>query len=173
VHCNICEEQEGYRAGYYMQKQLRVAEIRRRKRVMQKLERRNRGKRKEAKKRAREVCTRNDEFGNNQSRYVGMSKRAKSLAKSQETAKQNARKKNVDALAEVPPKVLCKNLCGRSYLRKSTKRRATHEMTCEGAWGPGEDTGVPEMSPETPAATGEAGMDVLMGIAAVDEQTLM
>ena len=49
------------------------------------------------------------------------------------------------------------------------KRKAAHENSCKWAWGPGEDTGVPEKAPEMPAATGGTGMDVLMELAAGEE----
>ena len=111
-----------------------------------------------------------------------MSKRAKSLAKSQETAKQNARKKNVDALAEVPPKVFCKNLCGKSYMARSTAHLARHENVCLWAWGPDEETGVPVTTPEAPAVmavtavaavAAVTGVEVLMVAAAEAEETLL
>ena len=56
---------------------------------------------------------------------------------------------------------------GKSYLQTSKKWKAIHEK--KWAWGPGEDTGLPEMAPETPAAAGVTGVDVLMEIAAGEE----
>jgi len=104
-----------------------------------------------------------------------MSKRAKS----HERAKQNARKENVKALARVPPRVLCKNLCGKHYAannKRSKAMLAKHENDCTWAWGPDEETGVPVTTQETPAAaggTGGTGMDVLMAIAEEEEETLL
>ena len=54
----MVEEQEGYRAGHWMQKQIRAADMRRRERVKQKLDRKNRAKRKEAQKRKRTAYVR-------------------------------------------------------------------------------------------------------------------
>ena len=105
-----------------------------------------------------------------------MSKRARKAARKLDTAKVNARKSNAAALAAVPPKVLCKNLCGKSYKANSKALLAKHENDCTWAWGPDEETGVPVTTQEMPAATGEtggAGMDVLMEIAEVAEQTLL
>jgi|TARA_B110000008_G_scaffold93047_1_gene95405 hypothetical protein len=103
-----------------------------------------------------------------------MSKRARRAAKTQETKKRKARKSNAAALAA--GKVLCKNLCGKSYKANSKALLAKHENDCTWAWGPDEETGVPVTTQEMPAATGEtggAGMDVLMEIAEVAEQTLL
>ena len=163
VHCNMVEEHEGYRAGYWTQKQLRAAEMRRRERVKQKLDRKNRAKRKEAQKRKRAAHVRFDDFGNMESGYGHLSKRARRAVKMQETKKRKARKSNAAALAA--GKVLCKNLCGNAYLAKSKAALARHEKICKWAWSPGEETGVPVTTQETPAATGGTGMDVLMGIA--------
>ena len=69
----------------------------------------------------------------------------------------------------MPPKVLCKNLCGKSYLQTSKKSKTIHEKSCKWAWGPGEDTGVPKMVPEIPTAVGVTGMDMIMEIAGGDE----
>ena len=170
----MVEEHEGYRAGYWTQKQLRAAEMRRRERVKQKLDRKNRAKRKEAQKRKRAAHVRFDDFGNMESGYGHLSKRARRAVKMQETKKRKARKSNAAALAA--GKVLCKNLCGKSYKANSKALLAKHENDCTWAWGPDEETGVPVTTQEMPAATGEtggAGMDVLMEIAEVAEQTLL
>ena len=106
-----------------------------------------------------------------------MSKRARRAAKTQETKKRKARKSNAAALAAVPPKVLCKNLCGKSYMATSTAHLARHENVCVWVWGPDEETGVPVTTPEAPAATAVTavtavtGMDVLMVAAAEAEET--
>ena len=85
-----------------MQKQIRAAEERRRERVKQKLDRKIRAKRKEAQKRKRTAYVRFDDYGNDESRYGHMSKRARKKAMKLETAKRNARKNNTAALAAVP-----------------------------------------------------------------------
>ena len=64
----MVEEQEGYRAGHWMQKQIRAADMRRRERVKQKLDRKIRAKRKEAQKRKRTAYVRFDDYGNDESR---------------------------------------------------------------------------------------------------------
>ena len=106
-----------------------------------------------------------------------MSKRARKAARKLDTAKVNARKSNAAALAAVPPKVLCKNLCGKSYMATSTAHLARHENVSVWVWGPDEETGVPVTTPEALAATAVTavtavtGMDVLMVAAAEAEET--
>ena len=136
-----------------MQKQIRAADMRRRERVKQKLDRKNRAKRKEAQKRKRTAYVRFDDYGNDESRYGHMSKRARNAARRLDTAKVKARKSNAAALAAVPPKVLCK-----SYLTTSKAALAKHENNCTWAWGPDEETGVPMTTPEAPAATAVAAV---------------
>ena len=157
-----------------MQKQIRAADMRRRERVKQKLDRKIRAKRKEAQKRKRTAYVRFDDYGNDESRYGHMSKRARNAARRLDTAKVKARKSNAAALAAVPPKVLCKNRCGKSYLATSKAALAKHENDCTWAWGPDEETGVPVTTPEAPAATAVmavTGVDVLMVAAAGAEET--
>ena len=109
-----------------------------------------------------------------------MSKRARKAARKLDTAKVNARKSNAAALAAVPPKVLCKNLCGKSYMARSTAHLARHENVSVWVWGPDEETGVPVTTPEAPAVTAVTavaavaavtGVEVLMVAAAEAEET--
>ena len=113
-----------------------------------------------------------------------MSERARNAARRLDTAKVKARKSNAAALAAVPPKVLCKNRCGKSYLATSKAALAKHENNCTWAWGPDEETGVPVTTPEAPAVmavtavaavaavAAVTGVEVLMVAAAEAEETL-
>ena len=97
-----------------------------------------------------------------------MSKRARKAARKLDTAKVNARKSNAAALAAVPPKVLCKNRCGKSYLATSKAALAKHENDCTWAWGPDEETGVPVTTPEAPAAAVVTAGEGVTAVTAVE-----
>ena len=97
-----------------------------------------------------------------------MSKRARKAARKLDTAKVNARKSNAAALAAVPPKVLCKNLCGKSYMARSTAHLARHENVCVWVWGPDEETGVPVTTPEAPAAAVVTAGEGVTAVTAVE-----